>query len=708
MTTTLPTPLAGSGRSRGVPGPAARHPPRSHRGADGGPTPPPVADPGAGRPAGRHGGRLPVGPERLGVRQHFYAAAVQAGTKSWKAFFFGSIDSSNFITVDKPPAVAVGDGAVRAGCSASAAGACSSRRRSREWPPSALVYAAVKRWFGPGGRPGRRGGAGRTPVAALMFRFNNPDALLVLLLVGRRLLPDPGPRAGGHPVAGGPGALLGFAFLAKMLQAFIVVPAFALVYLLAAPTSLRRRRWPAALAGRPSSCSAGWWVATVALWPAGSRPLIDGSPDNSILNLIFGYNGLRPALRSGGGAGGGAGRSFSGATGLLPPVQRPHGRAGLVAVARRPDRPGRRRRRPVAGAADRPDPGRLPAVGRLADGDRRRVQLQQRRDPHLLHRRPGPGRRRPVRHGRRPVLAAPGPSPARLVAGSAVLGTSLWAFELLGRTPGYVPWLRWAVVTAGLASAVLVLAAPATPRLAGRMTGAAVAARRGGRVERTGGLHGHHDRHPAHREHPLGRSGRRRVDRRRRPRAAGGPARRRGPGVPRPPRARAVPPAASRADALRPVADRGRRPPVREAHRRAGRSRQSGRVRRRVDRSAPTAAGRLAAGPGPADRAVAGAPWTPRSTRALREDAASYRWVAATFGSTTAASLELASGEPVMAIGGFNGQGGNISLATFEAYVARGEIHLRLWPRAPAKAARAVPPPPTPPSPPGSSPTSPT
>jgi len=49
--------------------------------------------------------------------------------------------------------------------------------------------------------------------------------------------------------------------------------------------------------------------------------------------------------------------------------------------------------------------------------------------------------------------------------------------------------------------------------------------------------------------------------------------------------------------------------------------------------------------------------------------------VAATFGSPSAATLELATGEPIMAIGGFNGEGGNISLATFEAYVAKGDIH---------------------------------
>ncbi len=60
---------------------------------------------------------------------------------------------------------------------------------------------------------------------------------------------------------------------------------------------------------------------------------------------------------------------------------------------------------------------------------------------------------------------------------------------------------------------------------------------------------------------------------------------------------------------------------------------------------------------------------------ALRSDAGSYRWAAATFGSQSAATLELSSDEAVMAIGGFNGEGGNISLATFEAYVAKGDIH---------------------------------
>ena len=81
------------------------------------------------------------------------------------------------------------------------------------------------------------------------------------------------------------GALIGFAFLAKMLQAFTVLPAFAGVYLLAAPTGLWRRVRQLALMGVAVVVSAGWWVAAVALWPVASRPMIDGSPDNSIRRL---------------------------------------------------------------------------------------------------------------------------------------------------------------------------------------------------------------------------------------------------------------------------------------------------------------------------------------------------------------------------------------------------------------------------------------
>ena len=155
-----------------------------------------------------------------------------------------------------------------------------------------LLYATVSR--AAGRLAGLVAGAvlALTPVAALMFRFNNPDALLVLLLVAAAYATT---RALEHASTRWlvlAGALVGFAFLAKMLQAFLVVPVFTLVYLWAAPTNLRRRLLQVGAAAVAVIVSAGWWVALVLLWPADARPFIGGSQTNNILELMLGYNGL--------------------------------------------------------------------------------------------------------------------------------------------------------------------------------------------------------------------------------------------------------------------------------------------------------------------------------------------------------------------------------------------------------------------------------
>ena len=113
----------------------------------------------------------------------YYAAAAQAGTQDWKAWLFGSLDAGNAITVDKPPAalwvMALSGRLVRVQpVHHAAAAGIDGRGGSR-----ACLYAAVRRVSGPGA--GLIAGAvlALTPVAALMFRYNNPDALLVLLLV---------------------------------------------------------------------------------------------------------------------------------------------------------------------------------------------------------------------------------------------------------------------------------------------------------------------------------------------------------------------------------------------------------------------------------------------------------------------------------------------------------------------------------------------
>ena len=129
-----------------------------------------------------------------------------------------------------------------------------------------------------------------------------------------------------------------------MLQAFLVLPAFGLVYLVAGADPLRRRIVPLLLAARRRSSPRGWWVAIVELSPASARPYIGGSQNNSVLNLIFGYNGFgRLTGNETGSVGGGGGNGGSvGRDRLAAPVQRRVRRPGLVAAARRPG-PARRR-----------------------------------------------------------------------------------------------------------------------------------------------------------------------------------------------------------------------------------------------------------------------------------------------------------------------------------------------------------------------------
>ena len=93
-------------------------------------------------------------------------------------------------------------------------------------------------------------------------------------------------------------------------------------------------------------------------------------------------------------------------------------------------------------------------------------------------------------------------------------------------------------------------------------------------------------------------------------------------------------------------------------------------------KSGTPAAGGAAAGGDPGGGGGGGLSTSSALVRTLEKDDGSYRWVAATFGSQSAANLELATnGDPVMAIGGFNNNGGNLTLAQFKAYVAAGDIH---------------------------------
>ncbi|WP_329221895.1 glycosyltransferase family 39 protein [Streptomyces sp. NBC_01485] len=246
----------------------------------------------------------------------FYDAAVYSGTKSWKAFFFGALDAGSFITVDKPPfalwvmglsarvfgygtwqltlpMVAVGTGSV------------------------ALLYRLVKRDFGAVAATVSALALTLTPITVAITRDTNPDPILVfLMLLGAAALLK-AVRTGRLMPLVWSGVAIGFAFNTKMMQAYVVLPAFFLVYLWAANASLGKRLRNLAAGTVALVVSSAWWMVVVDLIPASSRPYIGGSTDNTVWDLVIGYNGfgrIFGASSSVGSAGNGA--SFGGEAGL--------------------------------------------------------------------------------------------------------------------------------------------------------------------------------------------------------------------------------------------------------------------------------------------------------------------------------------------------------------------------------------------------------
>jgi 4-amino-4-deoxy-L-arabinose transferase-like glycosyltransferase len=261
-----------------------------------------------------------------GYANTFYAAAVQAGTENWKAWFFGSLDSSNFITVDKPPAslwVMGLSGRIFGFNSWSLLAPQALDGVAAAGLRCAAVRRAVRR--SAGGKAGAAAGliAGAvmalTPAAVLIFRFDNPDAFMVLLVVVAAYCVVRAIERGRTWWLVGAGVAFGFGFLTKSGEAVLNVPAFALAYLVAAPVSFWRRVLQLLAAALAIVISAGWWIAAVLLTPAAGRPYIGGSTDNNPLELAFGYNGLGRLFGGDGnmsGGGGAASSSFGGAAGL--------------------------------------------------------------------------------------------------------------------------------------------------------------------------------------------------------------------------------------------------------------------------------------------------------------------------------------------------------------------------------------------------------
>jgi len=401
------------------------------------------------------------GLSKNGYANTYYAAAVKSATQSWKAFFYGSLDAGSFITVDKPP-MALWAMALSARVFGFNSWSILLPQAVLGVAAVAVLHATVRRAFGHVAALVAAGVLTLTPITVAINRDNNPDTLLVLFLVLAAWACQRAVESGRLRWPALAAVFVGCGFNTKMLQAFVVLPALALVYLVAGRPGLLRRVWHLLAAGGVLAVAAGWWMAVVDSVPADDRPYIGGSENNSVWDLVIGYNGLGRVFGEGNGPGGGpggGGGGFGGAAGAdrmfnqivggqiswLLPLSAIALVAGLVLLRKRPRTDLQRAALLLWGgwlavhyvvfsfAQGIFHPyyvtAMAPAIGALTGAGAVLLYEAYRRSAAWAF---------------------------VLPAGVAVTGA--WAFVLLNRTPQWNPWLRWlvAAVTVPAVGALLV------------------------------------------------------------------------------------------------------------------------------------------------------------------------------------------------------------------------------------------------------------
>ncbi|HEX8714394.1 MAG TPA: glycosyltransferase family 39 protein, partial [Solirubrobacteraceae bacterium] len=239
--------------------------------------------------------------------------------KSWHNFFFVSFDPGGLVSVDKPP-LALWLQAVSAKVFGFSSFSILLPEALAGVGAVWLLYLLVARYFGRVAGLAAALALAVSPVSVSVNRDNNPDALLALLLVASVYFAARAAESGRLRWLIGSAVLVGLAFNTKMLAAMVVVPGIALASVLVAPRGRLRAVRQLLAGGTAMLLVGGAWPALMALTPAADRPWISGTSDNSIVSLIFEYNGLgRVDGQAGGpaGLGGGGGAMFGGSTGPL-------------------------------------------------------------------------------------------------------------------------------------------------------------------------------------------------------------------------------------------------------------------------------------------------------------------------------------------------------------------------------------------------------
>ncbi len=585
-----------------------------------------------------------------GYANSFYSAAAQAGSENWVALFFGSLDGGNSITIDKPPAavwlmafsvrlfglnswsILVPEALL--GVASVGLLYATVRRSLLNWRGAAVSDPLTQR----GAHWAAMAGAvvfALTPVATLMFRFNNPDALLVFTMMLAAYFTVRATEHAGRGWLALAGVAIGFGFLTKMLQAFLVLPALVVAYWFAAPASWKKKSVDLVVAFLTMLASFSWYVAAVELTPASLRPYIGGSQNNSIIELILSYNGLgritgnETGSVGGGNSGGNWGttsilRMFEGVSGgmvswLIPAALILGLGAIVAAIAARKQVPAEPRTQTPSQALIG---GATIWLGWLCvTAGVFSFMAGIYHDYYTVALAPAIGGA--VAIGGAALWANRGHWLARVTLGATSIGTGVWALVLLLQAGSWYTYLGWTAFALGAVAGLAMIWVDQLPKListtvlvvalgAGLLgpyaysidtaatahTGSIVTA---GPVTSMGGMGG-----------------------------MGG-----GPG--------------------------GGQPPS-----------QTG------TQTGTQADGQTARGGGPGGGMgglLNGASASTQVLALLTANSANYTWVAATTGSQNAASYQLATRAAVMAIGGFNGSDPSPTLAQFKAYVAEGKIH---------------------------------
>lgn len=271
----------------------------------------------------------------LGLIHNYYGPAVYSMAHSWSAFFWGAFDPAVSITLDKLP-LAFQVQALSVRVFGWSDWAVLMPQVLEATATIGVVFLTVRRWIGaPAGLLAAAAFA-TTPIVAALAHSQIVDTLLVLLLTCSAY-------AWTRAVQGGrlgwlllTGVFVGLAFNTKMVQAWGVLPALALVHWACAPGSLLRRTLHVLAAGVVTLAVSLWWLVVASLVPAGSRPWIDGSAANSAWEMVFVYNlaSRYGESASGGAPGGGGGLDYLFGSGVATQVGwlYPLALAGLVGV----------------------------------------------------------------------------------------------------------------------------------------------------------------------------------------------------------------------------------------------------------------------------------------------------------------------------------------------------------------------------------------